>query len=197
VNAWAAILSAAVDGGAMKKKVSFKVSLGGIVSSICLFAMFLTGIMPLFVYALPAAAGTLMIIIVIEISRSWAFVTYISVGLLSLLITPDKEAAILFILFFGYYPIMKSLLEKLKSKLIEIVSKLAIFNCGIVAAYFLLIHVMGMAEVLENLGEYGEYGAYILLAVGNAIFVVYDIALTQLISSYMNWFRPKILRKLK
>ncbi len=197
MSVWAATLLAAADGDFMKSKVSFKVSLGGVVSSICLFAMFLTGIMPIFVYALPAAAGTLMIIIVVEISTTWAFVTYISVGLLSLLITPDKEASILFILFFGFYPIIKSQLEKLKVKLFEYLLKLVVFNAGILLSYLLLIKIMGMSEVLEQLGDYGKYGGLIFLAVGNAVFIVYDIALTQLISTYINWFRPKILRKLK
>ena len=96
----------------MKNKVSFVVSLGGIISAFCLFSMFLTGVMPMFVYTLPALAGALLIIIVIELGVKWAFVTYSTVGILSLFITPDKEAAVMFIMFLGYYPIVKSFFEK-------------------------------------------------------------------------------------
>ena len=49
----------------MKKKISFKVSLGGIISAVCLLLMFMTGFMPLLVYTLPAVAGVLLIAIVI------------------------------------------------------------------------------------------------------------------------------------
>ena len=68
--------------------------------------------MPLLVYALPALAGSLLVIIVIEISMKWAFVTYTTVGILSLFTTSNKEAAVLFIMYLGYYPIVISLFEK-------------------------------------------------------------------------------------
>ena len=66
----------------MNKKVSFKVSLGGITSAICLLLMFMTGFMPLLVYTLPAIAGVLLIVIVIEVNRKWEFATYASVSIL-------------------------------------------------------------------------------------------------------------------
>lgn len=178
-------------------KISFKVSLGGIVSAICLFAMFLTGMMPLLVYTLPALAGALMIIMVVEISIKWAFVTYASVGLLSLFITPDKEAAILFILLLGYYPIIKSVIEKTKSRFLEWIIKLSIFNVAVITAYQIIIRVVTSVDMIEEFGKYGKYGAFILLGIGNIVFIIYDIALTRVISAYISWFRPKILRKLK
>lgn len=178
-------------------KVSFKVSLGGIISALCLFSMFLTGIMPLLVYTLPAIAGALLIVMVVEINKKTAFVTYVAVGLLSFLMTPDKEAAILFIMFFGYYPILKSLLEKVKIRAIEWVSKFLIFNIGVVLAYYIVINVLGTVDILKQFDEFGKYGAVILLLVGNAVFLLYDIALTRMISSYINWFRPKFLRRFK
>lgn len=181
----------------MKNKVSFIVSLGGIVSAICLFAMFLTGMLPLFVYALPALAGALMIIIVVEIGIKWAFVTYATVGILSLFITPDKEAAVLFIMFLGYYPIIKALFEKIKSRIAEWLLKIVCFNISILVAYQIIIKVFGMVDVLEQFGDYGKYGALILLFFANIVFVIYDIALSRAISAYINWFSPKILRKLK
>lgn len=181
----------------MKSKISYKVALGGVISSLCLLSMFFTGIMPLMVYAFPAAAGVMLMILVVEVSTKWAFLSYISVGILSFFITPDKEAAMLFIMFFGYYPILKSVLEKLKSRIIEWILKFLSFNAGIVITYLVTIYLLNLQETLEQFGEYGKYGALIFLAIGNIVFVVYDIALTRIISSYINWFRPTILRKRK
>ena len=82
------------------KNISYRVALGGIVSSFCLMAMFLTGVFPVLYLVLPMIAGILMLIVVTEVSIPWALLTYLAVGLLSLFVTYDKEAALVFILFF-------------------------------------------------------------------------------------------------
>ena len=87
------------------KKTRYKVALGGVIASLALFCMFCTSLAPFLTYAAPMFAGTLMIIMVVEISYSWAFLTYAAISVLSLFITPDKEAAMLFIFLLGYYPI--------------------------------------------------------------------------------------------
>lgn len=181
----------------MNNKVSFKVSLGGITSAICLLLMFMTGFMPLLVYTLPAIAGALLIVIVIEVNRKWAFVTYASVSILSLFITPDKEAAMLFIFFLGYYPIIKSIIEKLKNRVFEWGSKLILFNISIIIAYKISINVLGVVDMTQELSFLGKYSMLGLLALANVVFVIYDVALTRLISSYIERFRPRILRKFR
>ena len=42
-------------------------ALGGVVSSLCIFSMFLTGVMPFLYLTLPMIAGALMTIIVVEV----------------------------------------------------------------------------------------------------------------------------------
>ena len=109
--------------------VSYRVALGGIVSALCLLSMFLAGVMPMFYVLLPMVAGAMMMIIVIEVSWQWAFITYIAVGLLSMFVCFDKEAAILFIVLFGHYPILKYLIDnKLSSKKIAWFVKFLIYN---------------------------------------------------------------------
>ena len=65
------------------KKVSYKVSLGGIVAALCLTLMFLTAVFPPLNMTLPLFAGMLISVVAIEISPSWALVTYIVVAILS------------------------------------------------------------------------------------------------------------------
>ncbi len=179
------------------KKNSFKVSLGGIVTAVCLVLMFMTSFMPLLVYTIPAVAGVLMAVIVIEISKKWAILSYISVGLLSFLITPDKEAAVLFVLFLGYYPILKSVIERIKPFLFEWIVKLVIFNVAIITAYYVIINIFGIVDMLTEFEEFGRWAIPLILLMANVVFVVYDIAITRLITSYISWFRPKFLRKFK
>lgn len=99
--------------------------------------MFLTALLPMATFALPALAGLLMIMIVIEMGARWAWPTFAVVAILSVFFVPDKQAALLYVIFFGYYPILKALIERLKNKIVQWVLKYAVFNAAIVSAYLL------------------------------------------------------------
>ena len=179
----------------MKRNASYKVALGGIISSLCVFLMFLTGILPLFTYVLPALAGMFLMIIVVEIDKKWAFVTFAGVSILSLLIAPDKEAAVLFTLFLGHYPIIKSYIEKIKFRWLEWIVKVLTFNACILISYLIIINVFGMKDVLDGFGQFGRIGIIAVLILANITFVLYDILLTLALTDYMQKYRPKFLRK--
>ena len=177
----------------MSKRNSFSVAIGGIVASLAVVLMFFTGVFPFATYALPALAGLLMVIIVIDYNVKWALSVYVAVSILSLLITPDREAALLFIAFFGYYPILKSIFEKLP-RVIEYILKFLVFNLAIIGAYYVIINVLGMPDILS---EFQEVGIQLMLGLGNVTFLIYDIAISKIVTLYIKWFKPKILRKFK
>lgn len=164
------------------KRQSTKVALCGIISSVSVVLMFMTGLVPFLTYTLPAVSGALLAIIVIEINKKWATGAYIAISLLSLLIVADKEAAMFFVAFFGYYPIIKEVIENKLPKILEWVVKLLLFNVATVAAYAVIIYVFGIP--FDELEEYGKYSVLILLAMGNVIFVLYDYCMTSLITLY-------------
>ena len=110
------------------------------------------------------------------------------------MITPDREAAAMFVLFFGYYPILKSVLERIRLRVVEYLLKFIIFNVAIVASYLIIINVLGISEILEEFGELGKYGVWIMLGMGNVVFLLYDITITRLISIYTRWLKPKLLK---
>lgn len=169
--------------------------MGGVFSALCLLLMFMTGLMPFATYALPALAGAMLIAVVVENGSKTALLVYVSVSVLSLFIVPDREASMIFIVFLGYYPIVKEKLERIRPRLVEFLCKLALFNITIVGGYLLVIYVLGMPEMLSNLGEFGQYSAAILLGMANVTFVLYDFALTRYISLYIHWFKPTFLRR--
>ena len=178
------------------KKTSYKVALGGVIASLALFCMFCTSLAPFLTYAAPMFAGTLMIIMVVEISYSWAFLTYAAISVLSLFITPDKEAAMLFIFLLGYYPIMKALIEKIRKPVVEWLIKFVLFNASTISCYWLIINLFNMQEVFDSLNDFGRYSIPIFIGAANIVFVIYDLFLNTMALSYVNWFRPKFLRKI-
>ncbi len=179
------------------KKVSYKVALGGVVASLCLLMMFLTAVFPVLSMTLPVFSGLFIAVVAIEIDIPWAFVTYAAVAVLSLFVTPDKDAAVMFILFFGYYPVLKMLIERLKSKAFQWILKIVAFNIAIVCIYHIMVSILGSVDFFEEFGFFNEYLAFGMLGFGNIVFIMYEAMLNMVISVYIKWFRPTFLKKIK
>lgn len=177
-----------------KNKSASSVAFGGIVSALAVLLMFFTGVFPFATYALPALAGLLLVVIVIDHGMKWAWCVYAAISALAILITPDREAAAMFVLFFGYYPILKSLLEQIRLRVVEYIVKFAIFNVAMVVAYLLIIYVLGIPDILEEFGELGKYGVWIMLGLGNVVFILYDITISRLVGIYTGWLKPKLFK---
>ena len=163
---------------------SGKIALGGLLTALGVVLMFLTGLIPIGTYALPAIAGVLLIVAVIEIGAKWAWMIYAAVAVLSLLFAADKEAALLFVLFFGYYPVLKSFLERISNKVLSWISKFAVFNVAVVACFFLAVNFLQLPE--------DSFTVF-----GNAVFLIYDIALSGLVATYVEKLHHRVTKTLK
>ena len=177
------------------RDISYRVALGGIVSALCLVTMFLAGVLPALYLLLPGIAGILLMIIAVEVNTAWAFLTYIAVSLLSLFITFDKEAALLFIMLFGHYPILRFYIQKIPLRLIRLVIKLFIYNVCIIGYFYVTVYILGLDDLLDEFDDFGKYGAYILLGITNLIFLVYDIDLDFMHNLYKKRIMPKFRKK--
>ena len=173
---------------------SGKVALGGVLGALSLTFMMLT-FFSLGTYALPAIAGAVLIPFVIEVGPKSSWMVYGAVALLSLLVAPDIEAKILFISLFGYYPILKSVLERISKRWLEWILKLLVFNTSIISSFLLLVLVFNIEFEMLIIG--GINLIYIMLAFANIVFVIYDVALTNVISMYMRSLHPRIKRIFK
>lgn len=174
-------------------KNSSKTALGGMISALSLVIMLLTAVIPYLTYALPAISGVLLILIVIEINKKWAACTYVAVSILSFLILPDKEAAMMYFAFFGCYPIVKPIIEsKIKNNKLCWIVKALFFNVAAVLAYIVIIYVFGIP--IDEMEKFGKWAIPILLGMGNVMFVLYDICITRLISLYIFKWQKKFRR---
>ncbi len=177
------------------RDISYRVALGGIVSALCLVLMFLAGIMPALYITLPMAAGALLMIIVTEVSAGWGLLTYMAVGLLSMFMIADKEAALLFVMIVGHYPVVRSYIDRLKFKWLRTALKLAVFNICAVSFYYVTVYLFGIQQMLEEMKEFGKYGAVILLVLCNFLFLLYDFLLDTLCIIYIKRMKPRFKRK--
>lgn len=176
-------------------KQSSKCALGGIIAALSLVLMISVAIIPFLTYALPAAAGLLIVIIVMEIDKKWAFGVYCTVAILGMLLVPDKEVAVMYLAFFGYYPILKAVTESRLPVAIGWIVKVATFVGTMAVSYFLMIKFMGVT--IDEVDEMGIIAIPLLLGLGTFAFVIYDIALTKLITLYIAKWRKYFRRYFK
>jgi len=174
---------------------STQIALGGMFSALSLVLMFMTGMIPFATYAMPAMAGAMLIPVMVENGRKAALMVYVTVGLLSVFVVPDREAALMFIAFFGYYPVLKISLDGIRAAFARRLLKIGLFNVMIVGAYLVALFVLGLPNMAVDMGDLGKYSALVMLALGNVVFLIYDFALARYVRLYINWFKPTFLRR--
>ena len=78
-------------------------ALGGIITALSVFIMFLAGIIPNMTYVIPELASILLIVTTQEADLKWSVFIYAAVSLLSIFIVADKEAVVMYVFLIGYY----------------------------------------------------------------------------------------------
>lgn len=183
-------------------KLTSKTALGAMVSALSIAFMLLTAVLPFMSYSLPAITGLLIVLLVIECDKKWAFVVYVTVSLLSLLIVPDKSAAFSYLLFFGYYPIIKSFLETKMNIVWEKIIKFLLFNAVVLASYFILLKFFGIETDSDSIKWLTPhlrkwYIVPVIMVFASVFFAMYDIVLTRLIFLYETNWRKKFSKMFK
>ena len=175
---------------AVKMSAASRTAIGAMAAALSVVILIPTAL-DVFVYALPAFAGMITLFCVIELNKKWALGVYTAVSLLSLILVPNKEAAVLYITFFGYYPVLKSALEKCKVRAVEYLLKFLCFNVSVVLSYLFLVFVFGIS-VEQLFGEDLTRVMYVLLPVlMNVMFITYDLCLTRMYTVYIRVWQKR------
>ena len=130
-------------------------------------------------------ASLLCVVAVIEYGKGAPWTVFAVTAILSLLLLPNKSPALMYTLFFGYYPILKERFERLK-KGISWLCKELVFNVALVlifaASKYLLAESADFQIGLDIIGA----------VLSEDLFILYDIALTRLISFYIYKLRNRL-----
>jgi len=168
-------------------------ALCGIFAGLTLALMWVFSFIPSLDYALPAAAGLLVLVLVAELGSPWALGVYLAAGTLSVLMLPGKGAALLYAMFFGYYPILKTVLERRLPAFLAWICKFAVFNAAAVSAYVLATRVFGI-DLSDFSPTFGKYAEAIMLLMGNAAFFLYDFTI---LSTFALLYRRRWQKRLR
>ena len=147
-----------------------QMALGGILAALAVIIMSMGGLIPVATYVCPMLCCILQFTVLRFCGRRVAWAWYGAVAILGLIMGPDKEAAAVFV-FLGYYPILKPKLDTMKGKIFW---KALLFNTSVLTMYWLLINLMGMAQIAAEFSELGMVMTGIMLIMGNVIFFLLD-----------------------
>lgn len=156
-----------------------KLTVAAMLAALQLVLLYLGTVMPSWKLAVTALAGIINAAVLIECGVTSAILSFVAVSALGAVILPQKSITLLYIAFFGYYPLMKSAAEHANSRVLEWIVKLVVFNFACVICWVALRYGFITDISLPEI-------ALALLWLGlNVVFVIYDIGLSRLISLYM------------
>ena len=153
--------------------------------------MMLSSAIPFFEYAVPAAAGLLIVLMQAETGKIWALGVYIATSALSVLVVPNKEAVGMYIALFGCYPLLKPLFDKAPKWLAYII-KSVFFVADILAVYYILIFAFGISR--ELLEELNRFTLPLLILLGLVAFLLYDRSMWLIERKYMYKYHKHIVK---
>lgn len=154
----------------IKQRKAYSIALGGILAALAVIFMMLGGLIPVFTYVCPILCMVMLQIVRNICGRSIAWAWYGAVSILSCLLSPDKEAAAVF-LFLGYYPIIKPFID---AKPLHLILKLLYFNLSFAVIYWLLLSVLGIPELIHDFEGIGFAMTAVLLLMGNITLFTLD-----------------------
>ena len=127
---------------------------------------------------------------VIEIGGAWPWLVWAVTSLLSLLLLPDKFGGVVYLIFGGYYPMAKLFIEKRTKLVYGYLIKLVYFNMVLSVILLCGKYILLMPDDEISLG----IAAYVIC---NPTFILFDFALTRLITVYLIKFQKRFGLKIK
>ena len=171
-----------------KRGAAARMALCGVLAALAVALMFLGGTVPFASIACPVLASLVLIPVYCECGWKWGLLWYAAVAALAALLAPEKEAAVLFV-FFGYYPMLRKLIGRLRVRAAAWAVKL---NAAVFAAYGLMLYVFHLTAVMEDFAGMGKAMLAVLLVLANVTFVIYDVLIARLEVYYHVRLRPKL-----
>lgn len=154
----------------MRSDRTKRIALGGMLAAVAVVIMCLGGLVPITTYVCPVLCCLNQYVVLRFCGKRLAWACFSVVSILSLLLGPDKEAAMVF-LAVGSYPLLKKNFERSN---ISVVLKFLFFNGMILLSYFAMIYLLGMQDIAQENMQFGMIGLILILLLGNVTFFLLD-----------------------
>lgn len=167
------------------RKRTRRLAISAILSALGVVILYLGAIVEVLDLSVAVIASFLCVLAVLEMGGVYPWLIYAVISILSLVLLPLKTASVVFVVFAGYYPIVKAYYERLGT-ILSFTVKLVHFNVALTV--LLLVSKLFVPDFSE-MGPLLYAASY---ALGNLFFILYDIALTRVISLYLRRLRDRL-----
>lgn len=167
----------------MKKEIKL-ITLSSLFSALIVVLILIGSFIELLDITVAAVCALAVYVIIIEAGGKYPFLVYITSSVLTLIFMPLSTSTLYFIGFFGYYPIVKRKLAKLKKHLRKFICAI-IFNTS-------MITLMLLFKAVFALQNEPVYMYVLLLITSNVFFFSFDFLLDVFTIIYIKKLRNKI-----
>ncbi|MBQ8162337.1 MAG: hypothetical protein IJ083_16545 [Clostridia bacterium] len=174
---------------------SLRLAFCGTIIALSVVLLLTSALIPIMTYAAPLLSGLVLIPVLLSYGKKDAWMTWMATASLALFLGFEKEMA-LFYLFFGYWPILKWQVDKIRSKPLRMLVKFFFFSLSLLCMYGLLTLLFPLNAIL---GEFEEMGVALTIAFFAAMILclfLYDYLLTPLTMTYVTRWEPKLKKML-
>ena len=175
------------------KKNTKQLALAGIFAGLGVVILLLGALLQVLDLSAAALVALLIAVAVLELSPIYPPLIYVATGLLSLVLLPDKLAAVVYLTITGYYPIVKRYFERLPVWL-SWVLKFVLFNLALTAPLGVGVWLLSLdlSFTGTRLEGYGAFALGAVYLVGNVVFLLFDIVLTRFSRLYLSRWRRRL-----
>lgn len=174
-------------------KNSKVIAYSSVATALSVVMLFLGSIVWVLGYTMPLVASLIMIVLLESVSKKSALLTFVSTSVISFILLNDKECVLLYVLFFGYYPLIRDKLNDIKPKLLSYLLKFVSFNAAMILTQILCVYVFGIPfdDML------GKWGIVVFALCLNLVFIVFDKLYTLLLRLYRFKLKKKVEKYIK
>ncbi len=174
-------------------KNSKVIAYSGVASALSVVMLFLGSMIWVLAYTMPLIASLIMIVLLNSVTKKSALLTFVATSVISFVLLSDKECVLIYVLFFGYYPLIRDKINDLKPKILSYFLKFLTFNAAMALTQILCIYVFGIP--FDDM--FGKWGILVFILCLNLVFVVFDKLYTLLQKLYEIKLKKKVEKYIK
>ena len=164
------------------RKSTKKLTVSAMLAALSVVLMLAGALIEVMDLSIAALASFAVIFAILELGGAYPYMIFSSVSVLGMLLLPSKLPALYYLLFFGWYPIMKYPLERLNIWVCRAL-KGVVFALSLTATLLVSVYFTGTEDLIPM-----SVWAY---AICIPVFAIYDIALTRVTRTYLRVWKHR------
>lgn len=170
-------------------RTAHRVSLTAMFASMSLLFLYMASVLPTGRIAMYFLSSVFVMGLVVEEEIGLAFLMYIGVSLMSLLLMPNILRVLPYVFFFGHYGIGRFYIQtRIKDKVAAYIVKLLYYNVALA-----LVYLLAQQIIFEDI-SFATTTFWLFVVLAEVAFVIYDFLFDKVTAYYFNNLRRLLMK---